>query len=72
MTKSRAIRDTDYQRLAAFRHALRRFLAFSEAAARGAGITPQQHQALLAIKGAPDPAAVTVGDLAQQLLLQPP
>ncbi len=71
MKKSRAIRETDYRRLAAFRHALRRFLAFSEAAARRAGITPQQHQALLAIKGAPDPTAVTVGDLAKLLLLQP-
>jgi len=69
--KSRAIREPDYRRLAAFRHALRRFLTFSEAAARAAGITPQQHQALLAIKGASDPNAVTVGDLAHLLLLQP-
>jgi DNA-binding MarR family transcriptional regulator len=65
------IRPADYRRLAAFRHALRRFLAFSEAAARAAGITPQQHQALLAIKGAEDPQAATVGYLAEQLLLQP-
>lgn len=71
MKKARAIHGIDYRRLAAFRHALRRFLAFSEAAARRAGITPQQHQALLAIKGAHDPAAVTVGDLAKLLLLQP-
>jgi len=69
--KEKPIRPADYQRLAAFRHTLRRFLAFSEAAARSAGITPQQHQALLAIKGAPSPADVTVGYLAQQLLLQP-
>jgi DNA-binding MarR family transcriptional regulator len=61
----------DYRRLAEFRHALRRFLAFSEAAARQAGITPQQHQALLAIKGAPNLDGVTVGYLAGQLLLQP-
>lgn len=61
----------DYRRLAEFRHALRRFLAFSEAAARQAGITPQQHQALLAIKGTPDLDGVTVGYLAGQLLLQP-
>jgi DNA-binding MarR family transcriptional regulator len=67
----RPIGAADYRRLAAFRHALRRFLAFSEAAARQAGITPQQHQALLAIKGAPSPADVTVGYLAGQLLLQP-
>jgi DNA-binding MarR family transcriptional regulator len=65
------IQAADYQRLAAFRHALRRFLAFSEAAARGTGITPQQHQALLAIMGAPGTVGVTVGYLARQLLLQP-
>ncbi len=68
---ARPISAADYRRLAAFRHALRRFLAFSEAAARKAGITPQQHQALLAIKGAPSAAGVTVGYLARQLLLQP-
>jgi DNA-binding MarR family transcriptional regulator len=66
-----ALRAADYRRLAAFRHTLRRFLAFSEAAARDAGITPQQHQALLAIKGAMDPEIATVGYLADQLLLQP-
>lgn len=65
------IRTVDYRRLAAFRHALRQFLAFSEAAARSAGITPQQHQALLAIKAAPSATGVTVGYLAGQLLLQP-
>lgn len=61
----------DFQRLSAFRHALRRFLAFSEQAARAAGLTPQQHQALLAIKGAPQPEAASVGYLADQLLLAP-
>ncbi len=66
-----AIRPADYQRLAAFRHALRRFLAFSEAAARAAGITPQHHQALLAIKGAASAESATVGFLAEQLLLRP-
>ncbi len=71
LRKNRRSVRPDYRRLAAFRHTLRRFLAFSEAAARDAGITPQQHQALLAIKGALDPEAVTVGYLAEQLLLQP-
>jgi DNA-binding MarR family transcriptional regulator len=66
-----ALRAADYRRLAAFRHTLRRFLAFSEAAARDAGVTPQQHQALLAIKGAADPGTATVGYLAEQLLLAP-
>ena len=66
-----AIHPADYRQLAAFRHALRRFLAFSAAAARAAGITPQQHQALLAIKGTAGAEDATVGFLADQLLLQP-
>lgn len=64
------IRDADYKALAAFRHALRQFLTFSEAAAREAGLTPQQHQALLAIKGHPSGGPVTIGDLAGQLLIR--
>jgi hypothetical protein len=43
--------DEDYTALADFRHALRQFLAFSEQAATTCGLTPQQHQALLAIAG---------------------
>ena len=65
------IRPSDYRRLAAFRYALRRFLAFSAAAARAARIPPQQHQTLLAIKGAAQPRSVTVGYLADRLMLQP-
>jgi DNA-binding MarR family transcriptional regulator len=69
--RKRAIHRADYRRLAAIRHALRHFLAISETAAREAGITPQQHQALLAIKGAIRPGDITVGYLAEQLLLKP-
>jgi DNA-binding MarR family transcriptional regulator len=63
--------DGDYATLAAFRHSLRRFLAFSEEAARQAGLTPQHHQALLAIRGLAPEQGVTVGDLAGHLLLKP-
>lgn len=63
--------DSDYAMLAAFRHSLRGFLAFSESAARKAGLTPQQHQALLAIRGIGAEKDVTVGDLAAHLLLKP-
>ncbi|MEO6787702.1 MAG: MarR family transcriptional regulator [Chthoniobacteraceae bacterium] len=59
-----------YEALAAFRFALRRFLRFSEDAATDAGITPQQHQALLAIKGFPGRDRVTVGDLAERLQIR--
>jgi DNA-binding MarR family transcriptional regulator len=60
----------DYERLAAFRYALRCFMEFSQSAARAAGLTPQQHQAMLAIKGMPGSAGVTIGDLAGRLLVR--
>jgi DNA-binding MarR family transcriptional regulator len=60
----------DYQTLAGFRFLLRRFLGFSESAARSAGLKPQQHQALLAIKGFPGGAEVTIHDLAAQLCIR--
>ncbi|HEY4299431.1 MAG TPA: MarR family transcriptional regulator [Candidatus Didemnitutus sp.] len=59
-----------YEMLAALRHALRRFLGFSEAVARTAGLTPQQHQVLLAIKGMPNRAFAGVGDVADAMLVR--
>jgi DNA-binding MarR family transcriptional regulator len=67
---SREITPDHYQTLAALRHALRRFLLFSQEAARGAGIPPQQHQALLAIKGFPGREYVSIGELAERLQLR--
>lgn len=64
-----ALLDTDYRLLAEFRYALRAFLHFSEEAAAARGLTPQQHQALLAIRGAGSP--MTVGELAERLMLRP-
>ena len=64
------IRDEDYAMLATFRYELRRFLHFSERAAEDAGVTAQQHQALLAIRAASG-AAMAVGALAERLLLRP-
>lgn len=64
------IGDGDYRTLAQFRRELRRFLHFSAEAAKTAGLTPQQHQALLAIRaGSPD--GLLVGELADNLLLKP-
>jgi len=57
----------DYEILAEFRYLLMRFAAFSEQAAHAAGLAPRQHQALLAIKGYPRGAEVTIGDLAERL-----
>jgi DNA-binding MarR family transcriptional regulator len=64
------VRDEDYRRLAQFRHALRRFLKFSEAAATDAGMTPQHYQALLAIRAGPE-QGLLIGELAEQMLLRP-
>jgi DNA-binding MarR family transcriptional regulator len=62
----RGLREVDYQRLARFRYALRRFLRFSEDAARDAGISPGQYQLLLFIRshGVRPPI---VADLAEKL-----
>lgn len=57
----------DYVALAAFRAALRRFLHFTETGARAAGLSPQQHQLLLAVKGRPGRDWATVGELAESL-----
>jgi len=59
-----------YQLLAAFRYEMRKFLAFSEHAARDAGIEPQQHQLLLAVRGLPDGARPTIGTIADRLCVQ--
>jgi DNA-binding MarR family transcriptional regulator len=60
----------DYRTLAAFHHLLRRFLGFSEAAARQAGLTPHHHQALLAIKGFPGDGKISIHGLAEQLCIR--
>jgi DNA-binding MarR family transcriptional regulator len=60
----------DYRTLAEFRHQIRRFLHFSEQAARAHGLNSQQHQLLLALKGLPDEARPTVGALAERLQLR--
>ncbi|HEY5914137.1 MAG TPA: MarR family transcriptional regulator [Verrucomicrobiae bacterium] len=70
MAKTKPLSKSQYEMLAAFRYALRQFLHFSEEAAHAAGITPQQHQALLAVKGFPGRDQVTVGELAERLQLR--
>jgi DNA-binding MarR family transcriptional regulator len=62
--------QSDFQHLLALRTGLRQFLNWSELQARAAGITPAQHQLLLAIKGHPDPDGPTVGDVANYLVLR--
>ena len=60
----------DYQKLLEFRTGLRRFLRWSEEQAAAVGLTPAQHQLLLAVRGHDDPAGPTIGDVADYLLLR--
>jgi DNA-binding MarR family transcriptional regulator len=60
----------DYRMLSDFRYLIRRFLKFSEDAAHGHGLTAQQHQALLAIKGFAGDTGPAVGNLAERLCIQ--
>lgn len=65
-----ALDDADYANLARFRYLLRGFFDFSERTARELGVTPAQHQLLLAVKGHPGPAAPNVTDVAAALYLR--
>jgi DNA-binding MarR family transcriptional regulator len=67
---SRAHHQPDFQAMAELRYQIRRFLRFSETAARQAGIEPQQHQLLLAIRGLPDGVKPTIRELAERMQLQ--
>lgn len=64
------IRDADYEDLLTLRTGLRRFLRWSEQQAEAAGLTPAQHQLLLAIRGHSDSRGPTVGEIADYLLLR--
>ena len=59
-----------YERLLDFRTGLRRFLRWSADQAATAGVTPAQHQLLLAIRGHPDPAGPTIREMAGYLLVR--
>jgi len=61
---------SDYEALAELRHQWRRFLRFSEGAARAAGLEPRQHQLLLALKGLPHGRRPVIKELAQRLQIQ--
>jgi len=64
------LRDADYRRLLAFRTELRQFLRWSEEQAEAEGLTPTQHQLLLAIRGSDERDGPTVGDVARLLLIR--
>lgn len=61
---------SDYESLAELRYQIRRFLHFSEQAAREAGLEPRQHQFMLAVKGLPPGIRPLIGTLAERLQIQ--
>lgn len=65
-----SLEQADFQHLLELRTGLRRFLRWSEQQARAAGLTPAKHQLLLAIRGHPDAAGPTIGELANYLVLR--
>lgn len=71
VTPADDVTDDQYERLLELRTGLRRFLAWSEAQARAAGMTPAQHQLLLAVRGHPGGQPPKVGEVAEYLLLKP-
>jgi DNA-binding MarR family transcriptional regulator len=66
----RLLSDAEYRQLADFRYAIRSFMEFSEQAARNAGLTPQQHQALLAVRGLMIDGNANLGTLAERLRIR--
>lgn len=58
---------TDYEKLARFRYALRLYFRFSEQAVRPLGLTPQQYQLMLVIKGFPGRDWATMTEIAERL-----
>ena len=70
MSYDQEITLSQYQSLAEFRYQLRRFLHFSEQAARSVGLEPQQHQLLLTLKGLPQGRPATVSEVAKRLQIQ--
>jgi len=66
----KTLRIEDYQAVAEFRHQIRRYLKFSDAAVRGSDLEPRQYQLLLALKGLPPNVRSRIGELAEQLQIQ--
>jgi len=64
------LEQSDFEHLLELRTGLRRFLRWSEEQAKAAGLTGAKHQLLLAVRGHPDPAGPTIGEIADYLVLR--
>ena len=71
MPSNRSLTTREYRALAELRYQVRLFLAFREQTARKKGLEPQQYQVLLTVKGAAADSEVTVGSVAERMLVRP-
>lgn len=70
MSPRAASSQPNYRAMAEFRYQIRRFLRFSEHAARESGLEPQQYQLMLAVKGLPNGERPRIGEIAERLQIQ--
>lgn len=70
VTNAPPLSKAEFESLAAFRYAIRRYLRFSEETVRGHGVTPRQYQLLLALKGYPQRDWARMHELAESLQLR--
>ncbi len=70
MSDTSDVKIMTYQALAEFRYQIRRFIRFSEEVAQKAGLEPQHHQLLLALKGVPAGEAPRIAYLAERLQIR--
>lgn len=70
MAPRERVTDDEYRRLLEFRTAMRKFLQYSKSQAEELGLTPTQHQLLLAIRGHAGEEGPTMGDVAGHLLIR--
>ena len=68
--RSESLTKAEYEALARFRFGIRRYLRFSEDVVRGMGLTPQQYQLMLALKGFPGRDWALIRELADRLQLR--
>jgi DNA-binding MarR family transcriptional regulator len=61
------LQQDDYDALAAFRYAMRKFLRFSKTTLAKAALTPEQYEALLALRASRDPTGVNITALSERL-----
>ncbi|WP_296506035.1 MarR family winged helix-turn-helix transcriptional regulator [Rhodoferax sp.] len=64
------LKKSQYEALSEFRYQLRRFLHFSETAAKEAGLTPLQYLLMLHVRGFPGRDWATVNELSDRLQMQ--